>query len=124
VLRRLRVDEIADSGQTYGSHAYHDCPDTARADHVPVVYPRAGDAWRTSDGVVLRFIGPSLPFIGSKNAINDNSRHGRSKRDIAKAQSFSRLTKAQRFASADPLASRVDVVALCRRFSLPLSRCY
>jgi beta-lactamase superfamily II metal-dependent hydrolase len=29
--------------------------------------------WRTSDGVTLTFIGPSLPFIGGKNAINDNS---------------------------------------------------
>ena len=73
VLRKLRVAEIADSGQTYGGHAYHDCLDTARADHVPIVYPRAGDVWHTSDGVTLTFIGPSLPFIGGKNAINDNS---------------------------------------------------
>jgi len=40
---------------------------------VPIAYPRAGTVWRTDDGVVLRFIGPSLPFIGGKNAINDNS---------------------------------------------------
>ena len=73
VLRKLRVAEIADSGQTYGGHAYHDCLDTARADRVPVVYPRAGDVWRTYDGITLMFIGPSLPFIGGKNAINDNS---------------------------------------------------
>ncbi len=73
VLRTIRVAEIADSGQTYGGHAYHDCLDTARADHVPIVYPRAGDVWRTNDGVTLTFIGPSLPFIGGKNAINDNS---------------------------------------------------
>jgi beta-lactamase superfamily II metal-dependent hydrolase len=32
-----------------------------------------GDVRRTSDGAVLDFIGPSLPFIGGKNAINDNS---------------------------------------------------
>jgi competence protein ComEC len=74
VLRKLRVAEIADSGQTYPGHAYHDCLDTARADGVPVVYPRAGDVWRTDDGVVLHFIGPSLPFIeGGNNDINDNS---------------------------------------------------
>ena len=73
VLRRLRVDEIADSGQTYGGHAYHDCLDIARTTGVPVVYPRAGNVWRTGDGVVMTFIGPSLPFIGGKNAINDNS---------------------------------------------------
>ena len=42
-------------------------------DRVPVVYPRAGDVWRTDDGVTLHFVGPSLPFIDGKNAINDNS---------------------------------------------------
>jgi competence protein ComEC len=73
VLRKLRVAEIADSGQTYGGHAYHDCLDTAHANGVPIVSPRAGDVWHTGDGVTLTFIGPSLPFIGSKNAINDNS---------------------------------------------------
>ncbi len=73
VLRALRVPEIADSGQTYGGHAYHDCLDTAAADHVPIVQPRAGMLWRTDDGVTLRFIGPSVPFIKGKNAINDNS---------------------------------------------------
>jgi len=29
--------------------------------------------WRTNDGVTLIFVGPSLPFITGKNAINDNS---------------------------------------------------
>ncbi|MEO9262751.1 MAG: ComEC/Rec2 family competence protein, partial [Candidatus Baltobacteraceae bacterium] len=73
VLRKLHVAEVADSGQTYGGHAYHDCLETAAGDHVPVVEPRAGMVWRTNDGVTLTFIGPSLPFIGGKNAINDNS---------------------------------------------------
>jgi beta-lactamase superfamily II metal-dependent hydrolase len=73
VLDKIRIAEIADSGQTYGGHAYHDCLDTASKDRASVVYPRAGDILRTGDGVTLRFIGPSLPFIGGKNAINDNS---------------------------------------------------
>ncbi|HEY8297138.1 MAG TPA: ComEC/Rec2 family competence protein, partial [Candidatus Baltobacteraceae bacterium] len=73
VLRKIRVAEIADSGQVYGGHAYHDCLDTAAAERVPIVYPRAGTVWRTDDGVTLTFIGPSLPFIAGKNAINDNS---------------------------------------------------
>jgi len=38
-----------------------------------MVYPRAGGIWSSDDGVTLQFIGPSLPFIGGKNAINDNS---------------------------------------------------
>jgi hypothetical protein len=42
-------------------------PSRRRADRVPIVYPRAGLVWRTEDGVVLTFIGPSLPFIQSEN---------------------------------------------------------
>jgi competence protein ComEC len=73
VLRKIRVAEIADSGQVYGGHAYHYCLDTAVAQRVPIVQPRAGDVWRTADGVTLTFIGPSVPFIAGKNAVNDNS---------------------------------------------------
>ncbi|HEY9084863.1 MAG TPA: DNA internalization-related competence protein ComEC/Rec2 [Candidatus Tyrphobacter sp.] len=74
VLRKLRVAELADGGQRYTGHAYLDAVATARADSVPVVATRAGDVWRTDDGVVLHFIGPSLPFIvNSGNDINDNS---------------------------------------------------
>ena len=74
VLRALRVDELGDSGQRYGGHAYHDALDVAQATSVPIVYPRVGDTWRTSDGVTLTFIGPQLPFIsGGTNDINDNS---------------------------------------------------
>jgi competence protein ComEC len=73
VLRRLRVTEIADGGQRYGGHAYLDAIATARAQRVPVIYPRASAEWRTDDGVALHFIGPSLPFIGGRNAINSNS---------------------------------------------------
>ena len=74
VLRRLRVAEIADGGQRYGGHAYRDALATARAQRVPIVYPRAGSEWRTDDGVTLHFLGPSLPLIaGSRNDINENS---------------------------------------------------
>lgn len=67
------VGELADSGQQYGGYAYNDAVQMARTDRVPIVYPRAGMVWRTQDGVILTFIGPSLPFIVSKNTINDNS---------------------------------------------------
>ncbi|MGA8532877.1 MAG: DNA internalization-related competence protein ComEC/Rec2 [Candidatus Tumulicola sp.] len=74
VLRHLRVAELADSGQRYGGHAYRDAIMTARAQSVPLVYPRAGSAWRFDDGVTLQFIGPSLPFVAnSRNDINENS---------------------------------------------------
>ncbi|MBV8489227.1 MAG: MBL fold metallo-hydrolase, partial [Candidatus Eremiobacteraeota bacterium] len=66
--------KIADGGQTYGGHAYRDCLDTAWDRGTPIVRPRAGDEWRTDDGVVLHFIGPSLPLIAnSRNDINENS---------------------------------------------------
>jgi competence protein ComEC len=73
VLRRLRVGQFDDGGQRYAGHAYQDALATANVDGVPMVYPRAGTRWRTDDGVALTFIGPSLPFIGGRNAINSNS---------------------------------------------------
>ena len=73
VLRSFAAGEFADSGQEYGGYAYRDAVATARTDRVPFVYPRAGMVWRTDDGVTLKFIGPSLPFIDSDNTINDNS---------------------------------------------------
>jgi competence protein ComEC len=72
-LRNFPVGEFADSGQRYGGYAYNDALQTAHAEHVPIVYPRAGAVWRTNDGVTLTFIGPSLPYIKSSNTINDNS---------------------------------------------------
>lgn len=73
VLRKLRVAELADGGQRYGGHAYQDALATARAEGVPLLEPRAGTRWQTDDGIVLHFVGPSLPFIGGRNAINSNS---------------------------------------------------
>lgn len=73
MLDKIRIAEIADSGQTYGGHAYQDCLATASVDRLPIPHPRAGDVWRASDGVTLHFIGPSLPFMGGKNVIDDNS---------------------------------------------------
>ena len=74
VLRRLRVDAVADGGQRYGGHAYQDAIALARDQGVPIVYPRAGTIWQTDDGMVLQFLGPSLPFIAdSRNDINENS---------------------------------------------------
>ncbi|HVA33187.1 MAG TPA: DNA internalization-related competence protein ComEC/Rec2, partial [Candidatus Baltobacteraceae bacterium] len=74
VLRKLHVAEFADSDQQYGGHAYRDALATARSQHVPMLYPRAGMQWETDDGVVLQFLGPSLPFItNSRNDINENS---------------------------------------------------
>jgi competence protein ComEC len=74
VLRRLRVAEFADGGHRYGGHAYQDAIATARDDGVPIVYPRTHEQWRTDDGVQLRLLGPSMPFIAnSRNDINENS---------------------------------------------------
>ena len=53
VLRKLRVAEVADSGQTYGGHAYQDCLRVARESMHSIAYPRAGMEWHTDDGVTL-----------------------------------------------------------------------
>jgi competence protein ComEC len=74
VLRTLGADGFADSGQTYPGHAYNDALGVARAKHIAMLEPRAGDVWRTDDGVTFRFYGPALPYIsGGTNDINDNS---------------------------------------------------
>jgi competence protein ComEC len=73
-MRALRVAKFADGGQTYGGGAYRDALRTAYAKRIPIVYPRAGDVWKTDDGVTMTFVGPSLPFIhGGSNDVNDNS---------------------------------------------------
>jgi competence protein ComEC len=42
--------------------------------HVPIRYPRAGDVWRTDDGVTLRFLAPSEPYIADTgDDVNENS---------------------------------------------------
>jgi competence protein ComEC len=74
VLRTLGADEFADSGQTYPGHAYQDALAVARDGHVPMLYPRGGDVWRTGDGVTFRFYGPTLPLLtNTRNDINNNS---------------------------------------------------
>ncbi|MGP6159505.1 MAG: DNA internalization-related competence protein ComEC/Rec2 [Vulcanimicrobiaceae bacterium] len=74
VLRALGADELADSGQSYPGHAYHDALDAARERHVPLLEPRAGDVWRSDDGVTLRFYGPAEPYLsGTRNDVNNNS---------------------------------------------------
>ncbi len=120
VLRRLRVAEIADGGQRYGGHAYRDAIATARAQGVPVVYPRASAEWRTDDGVALHFIGPSLPFIGGRNAINSNS--------IAFVLQYRRFRHAlhrrrrQRIGSADSSPSASICAPTCSRSAITARR--
>ena len=74
VLRVFPTSEFADSGQRYAGFAYNDALQVAKADSTPIVYPRAGMVWRTTDGVTLTFIGPSLLLLThTRNDINNNS---------------------------------------------------
>ncbi len=74
VLRTLGADAFADSGQRYGGFAYNDALAVAASKKIAMREPRAGDVWRTDDGVTLRFYNPMLPFIsGTRNDINENS---------------------------------------------------
>jgi competence protein ComEC len=74
VLRSFPTGEFADSGQRYPGFAYNDALQVAKTQRTAMMYPRAGTVWRTDDGLTLRFIGPSLPFLAhTRNDINNNS---------------------------------------------------
>jgi competence protein ComEC len=74
IVRALRVDAIADSGQRYSGRAYVDCLAAARERGVPVRVVRAGMRWQTDDGVVLDALAPSEPFLADTgDDVNENS---------------------------------------------------
>ena len=73
-MRALRVDAIADSGQTYGGRAFNDGLREATLHHVPVHVARCGDRWATDDVVTLSVLSPcGALFADGKNDVNENS---------------------------------------------------
>ena len=73
-MRALRVDAIADSGQSYGGHAFNYGLREATAHHVPVHVARCGDRWATDDGVTISVLSPcGALFADGKNDVNENS---------------------------------------------------
>ena len=74
IVRALRVDAIADSGQQYGGRAFNDGMREAALRHVPVRVARCGDEWGTDDGVRLSVLSPcGALFADGKNDVNENS---------------------------------------------------
>jgi competence protein ComEC len=74
IVRALRVDAIADSGQTYGGRAFNDGLREAALHHVPVHIARCRDRWATDDGVTLSVLSPcGALFADGKNDVNENS---------------------------------------------------
>ena len=74
ILRTLGADVFFDAGQEYGGHAYLDALEEAQRRHVRIIAPRAGDVWRTDDGVTLRFLtGIDTPVDDPKDEVNENS---------------------------------------------------
>jgi competence protein ComEC len=74
IVRALRVDAIADSGQTYGGRAFNDGLREAALRHVPIHVARCGDRWATDDGVTLSVLSPcGALFADGKNDVNENS---------------------------------------------------
>ena len=74
IVRALRVDAIADSGQRYGGRAFSDGLREAALHHVPVHVARCGDRWATDDGVALSVLSPcGALFADGKNDVNENS---------------------------------------------------
>jgi beta-lactamase superfamily II metal-dependent hydrolase len=74
IVRALRVDAIADSGQVYGGRAFNDGLREATLHHVPVHVARCGDRWATDDGVTLSVLSPcGVLFSDGTNDVNENS---------------------------------------------------
>ena len=74
IVRALRVDAIADSGQGYGGRAFNDGLREAALYHVPIHVARCGDRWATDDGVTLSVLSPcGALFADGKNDVNENS---------------------------------------------------
>ena len=74
VVRALRVDAIADSGQRYAGRAFVDCLRAAHDRGVPVRVVRTGTRWATDDGVTLDVLSPSDPPIADgRDDVNENS---------------------------------------------------
>ncbi|HWT07106.1 MAG TPA: hypothetical protein VN224_15180, partial [Xanthomonadales bacterium] len=74
IVRALRVDAIADSGQTYAGRAFNDGMREAVLHHVPVHVARCGDRWATNDGVAFSVLSPcGALFADGKNDVNENS---------------------------------------------------
>jgi beta-lactamase superfamily II metal-dependent hydrolase len=74
IVRALRADVIADSGQQYGGRAFNDGMREAALHHVPVHVARCGDRWATDDGVTFSVLSPcSALFADGKNDVNENS---------------------------------------------------
>jgi competence protein ComEC len=74
IVRALQVRAIADSGQTYGGHAFNDGLREATTHHVPVHVARCGDRWATDDGVTISVLSPcGALFADGKNDVNENS---------------------------------------------------
>ena len=74
IVRALRVDAIADSGQQYGGRAFNDGLREAAVHRVPVHLARCGDRWGADDGVTLSVLSPcGALFADGKNDVNENS---------------------------------------------------
>jgi len=74
IVRALRVDAIADSGQQYGGRAFSDGMREAALHHVPVHVTRCGDEWASGDSVTLSVLSPcGALFADGKNDVNENS---------------------------------------------------
>jgi competence protein ComEC len=74
IVRALRVNAIADSGQQYGGRAFNDGLREATLHHVPIRVARCGDRWATDDGVTFSVLSPcGTLFVDGKNDVNENS---------------------------------------------------
>jgi beta-lactamase superfamily II metal-dependent hydrolase len=72
-VQALRVNAIADSGQSYGGRAFRDCITEAQRQHNPVFLARRGMQYVTDDGVTFNALPPDEPLLVGSNDVNENS---------------------------------------------------
>jgi hypothetical protein len=73
-VQALRVDAIADSGQTYGGRAFRDRITAAQRQHIPVILARRRMRYVTDDGVTFDALAPDEPLcVDGSNHVNENS---------------------------------------------------
>jgi competence protein ComEC len=113
ILRTLGADIFFDGAQHYGGRAYRDALDEARRRNVRRIVPRAGEEWRSSDGVRLRFLSVAGAIDDPKDQINENSLVAMLECDCGRTRPFRALFMgdAGKIAERMLLAQQVDVRA-------------
>ncbi|MHB8151957.1 MAG: DNA internalization-related competence protein ComEC/Rec2 [Vulcanimicrobiaceae bacterium] len=74
VLQSLRVGALIDAGVSPPNATYEAVLAAAAAAHVPILHVRTGAIWRSDDGLSLRSLAPTRPWVaGTPRDMDENS---------------------------------------------------